>query len=86
MSGRRLITVGGRTWRYRVGKYYCVAKAEDTGEGRKISLADLTGMTPADVERGQWKRWFHVTPKQVADWLSRHNAGVTGLAPKVDKS
>jgi len=43
-------------------------------------------MTPADVERGQWKRWFHVTPKQVADWLSRHNANVTGLAPKVDKS
>jgi len=30
-------------------------------------------MTPADVERGQWKRWFHVRPKQVSDWLARPN-------------
>ena len=74
MSGRRPITVGGMNWRYRVGKHYCVAKAEDTGEGRKISLADLTGMSWSDVDRGQWKRWFHVTPKQVADWLARPNA------------
>lgn len=73
MSGRRPITVGGKEWRYRVGKQYCVANCKETGEGRTISLADLTGLTPADIERGQWKRWFRVTPKQIAAWLATPN-------------
>jgi len=57
-----------------------------TNHASSMAHTAVERMTPADVERGQWKRWFHVTPKQVADWLSRHNANVTGLAPKVDKS
>lgn len=73
MSGRRQITVCGRAWLYHIGTSYLVAKAEGTGQVRKISLADLTGMTNAEIERQRWKRSFCVTPKQVAGWLGGSN-------------
>lgn len=69
MSSRRRISVGGKIWYYRIGKSWCVAKEQDSGAGRRINLSNLTGMEWSDIERGQWKRWFHVTPKQIADWL-----------------
>jgi hypothetical protein len=71
MSGRRTIVVTGREWKYRVGMAYVVAKATDTGEGRRISLNKLTGMDNHEIERAMWKHSFHVTPSQIADWLSR---------------
>ena len=67
----RTITVGTRVWKYRIGHLYCVAKAQDTGEGRRINLSALTGLSWNSIERMIWKsRNFHVTPKHVATWLA----------------
>ena len=66
----RTITVAGKVWKYRIGKNFVVAKAADTGEGKKVKLTDLTGMSFETIERAVWKRYFHVTPKQIATWLS----------------
>lgn len=67
----RKIEVSSRVWRYRIGRQFCVAKADDTGEGRRIDLSMLTGWSWADIERSRWKKggWF-VGPRHVAAWLS----------------
>ena len=67
---RRKIVVDGRVWRYSVGTGWCVAKADDNGEGRHIDLSELTNTPWADIERSLWKggSWC-VTPKHVANWL-----------------
>lgn len=70
MSGRRTIIVANREWKYRVGKSFCVAKATDTGEGKRIRLEELTGLSSRELERAQYKRYFHITPKDIAAWLA----------------
>lgn len=70
MKGRKLV-IGTDVWRWRVGKSNVVAKNEATGETRHISFSRLTGVSPDDIERAQWKGTpFHIMPGQVTRWLT----------------
>lgn len=64
---KRKITVDGKVWEYEIGSKFCVARSAE--EKRLIDLSALTGLSWADIERGRWKRWFRVTPKDIASWL-----------------
>lgn len=69
-KSRRQITVDGRIWFWQVGTCSVSARAQDTKEHRVVDFSTLTGMTWSSIEKGIWKRYFHIKPKQVADWLS----------------
>ena len=66
----RKIVVDGREWKYFVGQQNVVAKAIDNDESRVIDFPELSGISANEVDRGKWKRWFHVTPSMINRWLS----------------
>ncbi len=43
---------------------------EETGEKKTIGLDKLTGLSWTDIERGHWKKWFCITPKDVENWIT----------------
>lgn len=65
----RKIIVGGREWKWGVGKLNVVARAEDNNEMRHIVFSKLTGYDFSTIDRAMWKRTFKITPKHIADWL-----------------
>lgn len=72
--GWRKIVVDGAMWRYRIGR----SGVEARTPSRKFydQLPAVTGMTWYDIERGQWKRWFSVTPKTIAEWIRQRVANL----------
>jgi len=66
----RTIVVDGRTWKWGVGKQNIIVRAQDNNESRHIDFSTLTGLSWTEIERGQWKRWFKITPKHIAAWLN----------------
>jgi hypothetical protein len=69
MASKRKITVNNRVWTYFIGSGTVCARADDNNEKQIIKFDKLTGLTNSDIERGEWKRWFHITPKYIAGWL-----------------
>lgn len=67
MKGWRNINVDSVAWRYRIGKQNVVARSGDIV--RKIDFSSLTGLSWAEIDRAEWKRYFHITPKAIANWL-----------------
>ena len=65
----RSITVNGKVWKYRIGKGNLVAKDEEANKSYTINFADLTGWNWTEIEREQDDKRFHITPRQVADWI-----------------
>ncbi len=70
-KGFRKIVVNGKTWWWRYGHTVVAFTNEEPKETRKVDLRTLTGMTWTDIERGHWKRWFKLTPKDIATWLQK---------------
>ena len=38
----------------------------------KPTLTEITGLSWNDIERGQWKGWLSITPKNVATWIQKN--------------
>lgn len=71
MSGHRHIVVDGREWKYKCGRQSVVANAIDNNEKRCAGYAEVANMDHYAVEHDRHKRNFHLTPKQIADWLRK---------------
>ena len=69
MKGWRKIVVNGREWRYKIGFANVVARTENPKVVKYVDFSTLTGFSWIDIERAEWKKYFHITPKQIADWL-----------------
>lgn len=67
-KGYRKIIVKGKLWWWRFG-HEVVAFNDETGEKKVIGLNKLTGLSWPDIERGHWKKWFCLTPKDIEKWL-----------------
>ena len=52
------------------GGSYLMARRLDGTAKRVISFAKLTGLSWQEIERGQAKGWFAITPKLVSNYLS----------------
>jgi hypothetical protein len=63
----RKIVVDGVEWKYRIGKSNVAFRTE--GRTSTAPFTEVTQMSWTDIERAQWKRYFHITPKQIASWL-----------------
>jgi len=69
MKGFRKIIVDEKLWWWKFIKSKVVAYSDETKEKRVIDLSTLTGQSWNDIERGEWKHYFSVTPKEVEKWL-----------------
>ena len=67
----RVLTVGNLVFKYKVGKTRVNIILPD-GSRVYPSLSEVSGLSWDEVERGQWKRWFSVTPSMLADYIKNH--------------
>jgi len=68
----RKIVVNNKTYKYRIGRQNVVI-VEDINEGEEnktvVSFSTLTNMSPNDIERAKWKRYFSITPSDIANYI-----------------
>jgi hypothetical protein len=67
----RKITVGGQDFEYKVGKT-CVNITLPNGSRVYPTLSEISGLPVSEVERGQWKKWFSVTPSMLKDYIEKN--------------
>jgi hypothetical protein len=67
------VHVGGKIWKYRVGRSNVVINSP---EGKRITVnhSELTGRTWDTIERGQWKRTQDgmILPCHVKEYVERY--------------
>ena len=69
--GMRNLTVGGQDFKYKVGKT-CVNIILPDGSRIHPTLSEVSGLSCDEVERGQYKGWFSVTPSMLKDYIENH--------------
>lgn len=67
-KGYRKIVVQGVEYEYKVGRSYVDIRPPE-GARMTPDLREVTGLTWDEIERGQWKRYFSVTPKQIKEYI-----------------
>ena len=66
---RRLLHINNEVWTYEITRKSVCICSPDLKSRAFPNYADITGMSPNDVERGNWKRWLHITPALVKDYI-----------------
>lgn len=73
---RKVHFPNGEVWSYRIGFSMCSIRSPDHRQTHKVTLTQITGMLPDDIERGVWKGWWKgVGPQQVKDYIEKHLRG-----------
>ena len=69
----RKLTVDGKVYNYRVGALFVDIRpvSQPSSTRTVVSIAKVKGITEAEVERGRWKRWLSVTPRDITDHIRR---------------
>lgn len=60
--------MNGTDYRYKVGRAYVDIRLPE-GSRLTPTLADVTGLSWDEIERGKYKRYFSVTPQQVKEYI-----------------
>jgi hypothetical protein len=71
-KGYRTLTAPSATWWCKIGSWSCVLINASTNVKHVVALTAITGMTGADIERGRWKKWFAVHPKEIVDYAEKN--------------
>ena len=70
---RRLHFSEEEVWTYRIGGHLVLIRTPDLETTFHVPLTQITGMTPDDLERGEWKGWWKgVGPQEVKDYIQHH--------------
>jgi hypothetical protein len=68
-------------WTYRVTSMFVLIREPDPTKLHRVSLMDLTGMWPHDIERGMWKKWWKgIGPGQIRTHIELHLRGDVSIA------
>ena len=67
----RRITVGGQDFKYNVGRT-CVNIVRPDGSRVHPTFSEISGLSVYEVERGQHKKWFSVTPSMLRDYIEKN--------------
>lgn len=74
MKPKRKVHIGTEVWEYRLGKGSAVI-FHPNGYKTVVDYSQLTGKSWDDIERGHWKKYFSVTPRDVAAYIEAHLYG-----------
>jgi hypothetical protein len=66
----RTIHLDGLEWRYRIFSGVVVIYSP-AHKKTVVSFSELTGLDCASVEKGMRKRWLHITPSMVKDYITQ---------------
>lgn len=69
----RTLVVDGQLWKWAVGRQGVVARSS-AGVKLYAHISEVWGCTPDTVERARWKRYLHITPADIVDWIRRTSA------------
>jgi hypothetical protein len=64
----RKITIDNKIWQYFIGRYRVVILSPE-GEKHVAKYSSITGQSWPTIERGIEKKYFHITPKQIAQYI-----------------
>ena len=67
----RAIHIDGKEYPYKVFKSTNIVVKCPDGNKLYIESSTLTGMTPADIERGIYKKWFRITPSMIKEFVMK---------------
>jgi len=67
MKGDRKIIVNGKEYTYMIGRSNVVIRNEE--KKIVVDFSTLTGISWPNIERGQWKKYFHIQPHHVANFI-----------------
>lgn len=67
-KGYRKIVVGGVEYEYKIGRSYVDIRPPE-GARMTPDLRQVTGLTWDQIERGERKRVFSVTPQQIREYI-----------------
>lgn len=67
---KKKIHLPSGTWTYRVGDSVVLIRNSELSKTFKVSFSDITGMDHYQIEKGLHKRWFHVLPSHVRDYIN----------------
>lgn len=67
----RELNLNGQVFKYKVGKTYVNIVLPD-GSRVHPTLSEVSGLSFDEVERGQHKRWFSVTPSMLKNYIENH--------------
>ncbi len=68
----RTIVVGGKTYRYMIGRTNVSIRNEDNTRFAVVDFSSLLHTDWYNIERAQWKRYFHIKPKDIALYISAY--------------
>lgn len=68
------IHLGNDVWTYKVSAMNVKIRWPDCSQDRVVTLEDILGMSPDEIERAQWKKnnYANVTPGIVRDYIKDH--------------
>jgi len=70
---RKLHFSKDEVWTYRIGGYWVLIRTPDLKTTFRIDLGEITGMTPDEMERAEWKGWWRgVRPQEIKDYIAYH--------------
>lgn len=68
---KRKIVVGDAEYTWLYGTT-CIIIRKNRAVVAKPTISEITGLNWADIERGQRKGYFHLTPKDIAIWIQKN--------------
>lgn len=50
----------------------CIQIQDSSGRGFLVSLTTFTGLNRAEIERARLRKFFHISPEMVANYIRRN--------------
>ncbi len=65
----RNLHIKNSVWRYKIFNTGTIEVRRPDGTKVMTSASKIFDMTPDEIDRGMWKGWLHITPKDVKKWI-----------------
>lgn len=65
----RKLIVNDKQYEYRIGKQNTVIRYN--GKSVIVDHREMIGIDWNDIERGRWKKWFSIKPKDIVEYIQR---------------
>ena len=69
----KIIHINNQEYKYKIGKYF-IHIFNSNGAKTITNQSIISGLSPDELEKGYWKKWFTgITPQMVKDFIIKNN-------------